>query len=156
MDRKVNIFIKKLQQKKLTVAFAESMTCGMAASKLATCPGTSDVLAGSIVCYSPVVKRGLMKIPERTIEKHSPESKEVTELLVKRLSGLVKADVYGAVTGLAAEGGSERPGKPVGTVFLSVMYKKKVHSERKLFRGTPSEIREKACFSLYRMISDLT
>lgn len=156
MDRKINTFVKKLRKKKLTVAFAESMTCGMAASKLATCPGTSEVFIGSIICYSPEVKCELMSIPRKTIDKHSCESREVTELLARKLPKLIHADAYGAVTGLAAEGGSERPGKPVGTVFISVLYKNKMHSKRKLFRGSPSEIREKACLALYKLISDVT
>jgi PncC family amidohydrolase len=153
MDRKVSTFVKKLQEKKIRAAFAESMTCGMAASKLASCPGTSDVLAGSIVCYSPEVKCGLLNVPGQLAEKYSCESQEVTDRLARELSKLVKADVHAAITGLAAPGGSERKGKPVGTVFFSVLYKRKMHTERKLFRGTPREIREKACYELYRMIA---
>jgi nicotinamide-nucleotide amidase len=80
---------------------------------------------------------------------------EVTEGLAKNLSGLMKANVYAAVTGLASEGGSETKEKPVGTVFFSVVYKRKPYNARKLFRGSPSEIKEKACLELYRLILDV-
>ena len=64
----------------------------------------------------------------------------------------IRADIHAAITGLACEGGSETPEKPVGTVFFSVRYKGRFHNERQLFRGTPSEIREKSCLFLYEFI----
>jgi PncC family amidohydrolase len=155
MDRKVNHFVKTLQQRKLRVAFAESITCGMAASKLASCPGTSDILAGSIVCYSPEVKRALFDVPDNDIETYSCESQEITDALAKKLKKLIGANIHAAITGLAAPGGSESAEKPVGTVFFSIYWKKKLHRKRKLFRGTPGEIREKACKHLYEMVLEL-
>ncbi|HEY0030814.1 MAG TPA: nicotinamide-nucleotide amidohydrolase family protein [Bacteroidia bacterium] len=152
MDRRINSFVKTLQEKELTVAFAESVTCGMVAHKLATCIGTSDVLKGSIVCYSSEVKSALMKIPKKAIIKHSAESKEVTDLLAKKLQRLIKADIHAALTGLASEGGSENKQKPPGTVFMSVIYKKKLYSKRRLFKGSPLQIRRKACMAIFEMI----
>ncbi|MFL5763802.1 MAG: CinA family protein [Bacteroidia bacterium] len=155
MDRKVNRFIKKLQQRKLTVAFAESMTCGMAASKLASCIGTSDVLTGSIVCYSETVKCELFGISKKTVKKYSCESQQVTDALAKKLKMLIRANIYAAITGLAAEGGSETPDKPVGTVFFCVIFRRKMLRKRVLFRGTPKEVREKACFELYKLVEQV-
>jgi nicotinamide-nucleotide amidase len=152
MNSNVNSFVKKLLGKGLTVAFSESVTCGMAAEKLSACKGASDVLKGAVVCYSPEVKTGLLKIPEQVILKHTCESQKVTDLLAKNLSNVIKADIYAALTGLASAGGTENKDKPVGTIFFSVIYKNKRYSERKRFRGSPSEIREKACFALYKLI----
>ncbi|MDB5228189.1 MAG: hypothetical protein JWN78_2382 [Bacteroidota bacterium] len=145
-------FINTLKEKELTVAFAESMTCGLAAHKLSTVKGVSDVLAGSVVCYTPDVKMKLLRVKKDMICKCTCESQEVTDALATNLSKLIKADIYAAVTGLASEGGSETKEKPVGTVFFSVLYKNKIHPLRKLFRGTPSEIKEKACLELYKFI----
>jgi PncC family amidohydrolase len=152
---KANQLIKILKEKGLTLSLAESITCGLAAHKLSTAKGVSDVLVGSIVCYTPQVKMSLLNIKKHVIEKCTCESMEVTEGLAKNLSGLMKADVYAAVTGLASEGGSETKEKPVGTVFFSVVYKRKAYNSRKLFRGSPSEIKEKACLELYRLILDV-
>lgn len=146
------VFIRTLKEKQLKLALAESVTGGLAAHLLAGVPGTSEVLAGSIVCYSPEVKAALMGIPQTLIERYSCESMEVTEALVKKLPKLIRADVYAAMTGLASEGGSETKDKPVGSVFLVVAYKRRLFRQKKVFRGTPLTIRKKACYELYRMI----
>jgi nicotinamide-nucleotide amidase len=151
MDRLVNQLIKTMKDKGLTLALAESMTCGMASFKLSNTVGTSEVLKGSIICYTPEVKTSLLKITEKEIKKYSCESKEVTESLARHLKDLVKADIYAAITGLAAAGGSETKEKPVGTVFFSVM-NKKIHNYRKRFYGSPLEVKTKACIELYKLI----
>jgi nicotinamide-nucleotide amidase len=78
--------------------------------------------------------------------------KEVTERLARNLKSIISADIHAAVTGLASAGGSETKDKPVGTVFFSIVYKGKIRNFRKQFRGTPLEIREKACTTLYELI----
>jgi nicotinamide-nucleotide amidase len=147
--------IKIMQAKNLTLAFAESMTCGLAAYQLSSVKGTTDVLQGSIVCYHENVKKDCLKIPGALIKKFTAESQEVTDALAKKLQSLIEANVYAAVTGLASDGGSERPGKPVGSVFMSVVFEKKIFRKRKIFKGPPQEIKEKACAALYQMIIDI-
>ena len=144
--------VKMMQEKKLKLAFAESMTCGLAAYQLSAVKGTDDVLQGSIVCYDEDVKKKCLKISNSLIKKFTTESQEVTDALAKNLQSIIDADAHAAITGLASDGGSERPGKPVGTVFFSVLFKNKVHTHRKLFRGSPLEIRKKACDEMFRMI----
>jgi len=152
MHRTINSLVKLMQEKELTLALAESITCGMAAEKLATAFGTSDVFQGSIVCYTPEVKNKLMRIPQTVIDKYTTESMKVTELLARHLNRLIKADVYAAVTGLASPGGSETKSKPVGTVFICIVHGSKIYKKRYLFRGTPLEIRKKTCLALYELI----
>src|SRR5688500_3004153 len=99
------------------------MTSGLAAHKLGSISGTSDVLTGSIVCYSKNVKTDLLKVNKKLIDKYSLESQQVTDALALNLSKIIHADVYAAITGLAAPGGSESVSKPVGTVFYSFLYR---------------------------------
>ena len=151
-NSRVNNFVKTLIKEGVTVAFAESMTCGLAAHLLSTCKGTNDVLMGSVVCYNVTVKKDLLGVSNAMLKKYSAESRQVTDRLARGLKKIVKADVYAAITGLASAGGSEETGKPVGTVFYTVTWKSKVYSTRKVFRGTPLQIREKACMHLYALI----
>jgi nicotinamide-nucleotide amidase len=151
-NSRVHHFIKSLNDRSLTLALAESMTCGLAAHMLSTCKGTSDVFKGSIVCYNEQVKKELMKVPAWMIDKYSAESREVTKKLGLSLRRLMSADIYAAITGLASGGGSEKPGKPVGTVFFTIIYRRKIVTTRKVFRGTPLEVREKACLFLYDLV----
>lgn len=152
MNKKINSFIKRLKEKKLTLALAESMTCGLAAHMLSTVPGTAEVLKGSLVCYTPEVKTGVLKVPKKLIDRFTAESMEVTEALARNLSKIMKADIYAAITGLASSDGSETKNKPVGTVFFCILYRKNISKERKVFNGTPLEVREKACLNLYSHI----
>jgi nicotinamide-nucleotide amidase len=152
MNAKVSLFIKTMKYKGLTLALAESMTCGLAASKLSRAMGTSDVLLGSVVCYSPLLKKRLLNVSELQIKKFSCESKEVTQTMVINLSKIVKADVYAAITGLASPGGSETKEKPVGTVFICIKKGKRVYNHRRRFYGTPLSINKKACDALYDFI----
>lgn len=46
------------------------MRCGLVAHKLGTISGTSDILSGSIVCYSENVKINLLNIKKSLIKKH--------------------------------------------------------------------------------------
>ena len=154
MKRITNKLVKLLLNSKLSIAVAESMSCGLVTHQLNTVKGTSEVLKGSIVCYSEEVKKDLFKVPSKLISKYTTESQEVTDSLAKKLKRLIKADVYAAITGLAAPGGSECRTKPVGTVFYSLYYKNKLYRERKFFRGTPSEIKKNACKNFYKFIYD--
>jgi nicotinamide-nucleotide amidase len=151
-NSRINAFVKALVDNNLTLALGESVTCGLAAHMLSTCKGTSMMFRGSLVCYHESVKKELLKIPEKTILKYSAESKVVTELITKKLPRFIKADIYASVTGLASGGGSETKAKPVGTVFFSILYKGRIYNYKKLFRGTPLEIRIRACLALYDLI----
>ena len=155
MKRKVNILVNMLQEKKLTLALAESVTAGLAAYSLTTVKGVTNVFMGSIACYHPSVKTCLLKVSERDIARHSPESHQVTKALVKGLSRLVEADLYAAVTGLASDGGSETSAKPVGTIFLCVLYKGRFYRDKMLFRGSPLQIKKKACEALFKKLIEV-
>src|SRR5687768_6955102 len=150
--KKINDFIKKLMEKRLSLAFAESMTCGLSAHMLSTCKGTSGVLKGSLVCYTPEMKMELLGVPARLIKRYSPESRQVTASMAVKLGHLVRADIHAAVTGLASAGGSESATKPVGTVFYTVRYRNRAYNERLVYTGTPLEIRQKAALGLYDFI----
>lgn len=146
----INRVIKNVKAKKLRMAFAESVTCGMIASKLNTIKGTGDFFAGSIVCYDTDVKIGLLKVSHVLILKYSPVSKQVTEVLCRNLSRIIKADIYGAVTGLSTPDKTIK--HPTGTIFLSVYIGNKIISQRKRFNGTPLQIRKKAVKAMLLLI----
>lgn len=152
MKSLVDQLLKILIEKKLTVALAESVTCGLASHQMNIAKGTSQVLIGSIVCYNEKVKTDLLKVDPLLIEKYTAESQEVTDALATNLKNIIPADIHAAITGLAAPGGSENSSKPVGTVFLSLLYKGQLIRDKKVFIGSPFAIKKRACESLYRMI----
>lgn len=152
MKRRANEFIKKMRAEKLTIALAESITCGLTANKLSSCVGVSEVFTASLVCYTPEAKMQLLGVKKTTIDVHTCESPEVTKQMACSLPKLIKADMYAAITGLASSDGSETTEKPVGTTFYCILYKGKIFEFRKVFRGTPLEIKKKASIGLYEII----
>lgn len=144
-----------MKQKELTLALAESITCGLAAMKLSSCVGVSDVLTASFVCYTPKAKMELLEVEKSIIERCTCESPEVTQQMAQHLSKRIKADVYAAITGLASPDGSETKEKPVGSVFYAVCYQNKTYNFRQVFHGSPLEIKTKAAVKLYDFILDV-
>ena len=155
MRQKANEFIHKMQEEELTLALAESITSGLAAAKLSSCVGVSEVLTASLVCYTPEAKMELLGVKQKTIDRYTCESAEVTREMAQQLTKLVTADVYAAITGLASSDGSETKDKPVGTVFFCILIAERVHAFRKVFRGTPLEIKKKAALEVYKLILGL-
>ena len=152
MKRPVQILANFLKEKQLTIAFAESMTCGMVAHKVGTVSGTSDFFMGSIICYDEQVKRKLFKVSKELINKYTTESQQVTDALALSLKKIIPADICASVTGLAAPGGSESKSKPVGTVFYSILFKGKMVRLKKKFNGSPLQIRKKACDEFFKFL----
>jgi nicotinamide-nucleotide amidase len=148
----VHRLVKILKEKGLTIALAESVTCGMAAYKLSNVKGISEVLKGAIVCYTPEVKRNLLGISKRMIDQYTCESMQVTEALAKNLHKIMPANIHIAVTGLASSDGSETRTKPVGSAFICITYKNKTYKYKHVFKGTPLQIKNKICIALYKFV----
>lgn len=152
MKSVVKNLVDILKEKNLTIALAESVTCGLATHQLNTVKGTSDILIGSIVCYNENVKKTVLGVNATLIKKFTTESKQVTNALVKNLKRLFNAKIYVAITGLASPGASEKKSKPVGTIFFSILYKKRLFHSKKKFTGSPLEIKKKSCKYLYEFL----
>lgn len=131
-----------LQEKKLTIAFAESATAGRIVSEFSQIPDAGTFLKGGIACYDACLKEDLLHVSPELIKKHTPESAAVTEAITKGLVRLIPADIHIGITGLTAPGGSESPEKPVGTMFIHGIVRggTPIFSDRQVFRGTPEEI----------------
>jgi nicotinamide-nucleotide amidase len=126
-------FINKLKNDNLTLAFAESMTAGLLVNEFSKVSKASEVLKGSLVTYNPELKIKLLGVNPGSIKKFTPESQQVTTEMVNGLNKQIPADILVAVTGLASEGGSESPEKPVGTVFISILFKKNLYEFKSFF-----------------------
>lgn len=138
----VSKLVIDLKDKGLTVAFAESCTAGLLASEFVKAKGSSDVLIGSTVVYHADAKKKLLGVKQQTLDIYTAESQQVTNEMVMGLQKLLGADISIATTGLAGEGGSETPEKPVGTMFVAMLYDGRAEEFREVFDGT-SESRRK-------------
>ncbi|KOS05450.1 hypothetical protein AM493_04965 [Flavobacterium akiainvivens] len=122
------------------IAFVESATAGRMCAEFSLSPLSGKFLHGGISCYEVFIKENILKVPHELIEKHTPESAEVTAALAKHSMQLFKCDIVVAVTGLVSFGGSETEEKPVGTIFIHMLFPCGCISDRKVFSGNPEDI----------------
>ncbi|EJL59264.1 CinA family protein [Flavobacterium sp. CF136] len=128
------IFNQKLKEKKLTIVCAESITAGLLASTIASIPGASDVLKGSIVTYSRELKTSILNVDPRIIDDNTAESIQTT---IEMAYGLTKiypsADIFVAVTGVAsAPKNGYKLDKEVGQIYIAVYHKNKMNELGKI------------------------
>jgi nicotinamide-nucleotide amidase len=108
---------KILQEKKLTVATAESCTGGLIGSLITDVPGSSAWYRGSIVAYHNELKTRLLNVPESTLAGYGAVSKETALIMAKSAAESLDADIGLATTGIAGPGGGSEE-KPVGLVWF--------------------------------------
>jgi nicotinamide-nucleotide amidase len=135
--------INTLKAKNQTITFAESCTGGRIASEFTAISGASSVLNGSVVSYANKIKSQWLKVREETLVKYGAVSKECVEEMLTGVIKLASADCAIAVSGIAGPtGGTEE--KPLGTVYLGVLYKDKIIVEHHIFKGDREAVQEQA------------
>lgn len=144
MANEVTKCVKALLAKRWTVAFAESASAGLMSYQFSAVPESGRILLGGVVCYHECLKEGLLGIPAELIGKHTAESPEVTQAMAEGLKKITNADVCVALTGLTTPGGSETAQKPVGTVFIHIIFPRESVRRRFVFDGKPREILDRA------------
>jgi nicotinamide-nucleotide amidase len=97
----------------LTVGLAESLTGGLAASRLVNVPGASTWFRGSVVSYASEVKFDVLGVPEGPVV-----SEDAARAMAEGARRVLGADVGLSITGVA--GPAEQDGRPPGTVFVGL------------------------------------
>lgn len=127
----------------LSLGAAESCTGGLVGGRITEVPGSSEVFAGGVVCYSNRLKVELLGVPPALIATHGAVSEAVARAMAEGTRARIGVDVAVAVTGIAGpSGGTEE--KPVGTVWFAVASPGGTESRRIIFLGSRKEIRERA------------
>jgi nicotinamide-nucleotide amidase len=144
-----------LARQHFSIAFVESATAGKLCYEFSQAPDAGKIFKGGLVCYDACLKQDILHVPTELIEKYTPESAEVTEVLAEKLPHLITCDIAVAVTGLTTAGGSETAEKPVGTVFVHIIFKRKSKGYRKLFLGSPQKIVSQATDYTASLILDM-
>jgi len=105
-----------LEEKGLTIAFAESMTGGFATYKLTEIPGASNVLKGSIISYSKESKIGQLDILESHIDEYGIVSKEIALEMAQNVRVKFNSNIGIGVTGDAGPT-LQKASKKLGTYY---------------------------------------
>ncbi|MCP5327719.1 MAG: nicotinamide-nucleotide amidohydrolase family protein [Steroidobacteraceae bacterium] len=131
----------------LKLATAESCTAGWIAKLLTDVPGSSDWFDSGYVCYSNAAKRRDLGVAEATLATQGAVSEPaVREMAVGALER-TGVGVALAVSGIAGPTGAV-PGKPVGTVWFALAYRRgqavEITTRVKFFKGDRDAVRRKA------------
>ena len=97
----------------LTLGLAESLTGGLAASRLVNVPGASAWFRGSVVSYASEVKFDVLGVPVGPVV-----SEDAARAMADGARRVLGSDVGLSITGVA--GPAEQDGQPVGTVFVGL------------------------------------
>jgi nicotinamide-nucleotide amidase len=111
--------VRRLAQKGLTLAIAESCTGGLICSRITDIPGASQVLTHGFVTYSNEAKIALLGVSSATLAAHGAVSEQVARQMAEGALRVANADIAVSATGIAGPtGGSEA--KPVGTAWIGM------------------------------------
>jgi nicotinamide-nucleotide amidase len=134
----------------LTVAVAESLTCGLLANTLGAGPDASTWLVGGVVAYSTDVKRRVLGVRSQEVV-----TDQCAREMAEGVLALTGADLAISTTGVGGPGWEED--KPPGTVFVGTAWAGGAQAEQFAFAGDPLQVLEQtvrsAITSLDQMVT---
>ena len=140
-----------LRQKGWTLALGESCTGGLVAHRITEVAGSSEYFLGGVVAYSNPVKRGLLQVPEQTLERHGAVSEETARQMARGARAVLGADVGLSVTGIAGPGGGTTE-KPVGLTVLAVSTPAGEWIERHVWNGDRQSNKQASAEAALRLL----
>jgi nicotinamide-nucleotide amidase len=118
-DELEQVLVRRLTERKQTLALAESCTGGFIANRITNVPGASAVLLAGLVTYSNAAKQSFLGVKAETLAAHGAVSEAVAREMAEGCRARIGADFGIGVTGIAGPGGGTQE-KPVGTVFIAL------------------------------------
>jgi nicotinamide-nucleotide amidase len=128
-----------LLAKQQTLALAESCTGGYISHRITRVAGSSAYYYGGAVTYSNDAKMLFLGVKPATLETYGAVSRETALEMSEGIRERTGASIGLSVTGIAGPlGGS--PGKPVGTVWISIAHRGGHKAKRYKFHGDRERI----------------
>jgi nicotinamide-nucleotide amidase len=150
---------RKLSDRALFLAVAESCTGGLVGALCTEIPGSSSWFAGGIIAYANRAKETLLGVPAAVLAGQGAVSEPVVRGMARGILAAFGVGAGLAVSGLAGpEGGS--PEKPVGTVWIAAALAARggevcLASRRYCFPGDRGAIRLAAAVAALSMVDAL-
>ncbi|MGI9498621.1 MAG: competence/damage-inducible protein A [Geminicoccaceae bacterium] len=141
-----SVTLDLLRERGQTLAVAETITGGLAGSRLSAIPGSIDVFRGSLLSSQPEVRADLLGLPASA----PLISADAATTLAKGIRRHLGADIGLAATGIAGPDNLE--GQAPGTVYLAVAASNMVDSARVMLPGDASRVRQYAVISLLNLL----
>jgi PncC family amidohydrolase len=136
-----------LDEMKLTIATAESMTGGAVAEALVAVPGASEWLAGGVIAYMSRVKFDVLGVRPGPVV-----TEEAVRAMAPAVARLLATDIGVATSGCA--GPEPMEDQPVGTLWVAVSFDGDVVTRHRLLDGDPAAIREGAVECALELVAE--
>lgn len=134
---------KRLASLGKTIAIAESCTGGLLSSRITDIGGCSRYFLMSIVAYSNTAKENILGVSSQTITDHGAVSPDCAVEMAQRIKLLASSHIGVGITGIAGPAGGTIM-KPVGLVYIAVVFDSKRFIREYRFKGTREEIKFQA------------
>ena len=127
----IKALIEQAKAKSLRIVTAESLTCGMIGSTLASIAGASAVINGGFLVYQDRMKEKQLGVPPSLLKDFTAVSSEVAEAMAKgaleqtneECLGDEASDISIAVTGYAGSPGGLAAEALSGLVYIALGYR---------------------------------
>lgn len=155
MDENLPLIVgNMLIEKKLSISCAESCTGGMFAQTLTDISGISAVFDRGIVTYSNEAKMEELGVKKATLDKYGAVSEQTAVEMAEGIQRISKTRIGVSVTGVAGPSGGSIE-KPVGLVYVCVVYDdEKICRELRL-QGDRKSNRTMSMLTMFNMIKEL-
>ncbi len=131
---------RRLLDRGLTLAVAESCTGGLIAHHLTQVPGSLAYMDRGVVCYDNRAKIELLGVSESLLKKYGAVSSQVAKAMAQGIQTRSRVDVGLSVTGIAGPGGGTAH-KPVGLVYVGLATSKGTSTKAFRFHGEREAIK---------------
>ena len=111
------VILRRLIERGLTLAVAESCTGGRLADRVTDVPGSSGAFLGGMVAYDDALKKEFLGVSPETLKQYGAVSAPTAAEMALGMADRTGADIAVSITGIAGPGGGT-PEKPVGLVFF--------------------------------------
>ncbi len=139
---------RRLRERGLTLATAESCTGGYLAHLITSVPGSSAYFQGSVVAYDNRIKESLLGVSPGTLAAHGAVSEATVREMVAGARLSLGVDVAVATSGIAGPDGGT-PDKPVGTIWLAAGNGER--TETRLIRAGKDRVKNIHLASIYAL-----
>ncbi len=136
----VVLLARRLLEKELKLATAESCSGGLIAAACTDLAGSSDWFERGFVTYSNAAKIELLGVDTALLQRDGAVSESVARAMAQGALQHAHAQVALAVTGIAGPGGGSAA-KPVGLVCFGFALPGQLLSEQRHFDGTRASVR---------------
>ena len=113
--------ITKLIEQNISIATAESCTGGSLGKIITSVPGASGIYGYGFITYANEAKEKLLGVPHEVLQSVGAVSSETALSMAEGARRVSGSDIGVSTTGIAGPGGGTEE-KPVGTVFVAVVY----------------------------------